>query len=695
MAAIRGMLFLGQYQYDRYRANPTAIQMDKNYRDWIGIMPGLTFCFHDRLDWNRAWEYLERNQLTGHEATREGLAANETTGTYRRYLADFVQTLVGVTATELGNLSHFLTDSRLATGVNILELISTVGLDLAVLGLHAPQHYSPAPPCFLCQQVHPNHDIAINSFQPEHGARLQVHQIVTERGICYALNAPLALLQGVNGTSGQVASGKGFPGWSPIECEFSQHECYMKLDMFRSTVSYTIHSPYEVSTSDQLFTHVEESDELVAVYSVLETVANERLKDLTVRQRKCYFYDEAYENLQFYSYNLCIMNCRARRALAVCQCRPHFYPFAEGPACTVAGLHCLQQHPDWSSDADCKCLKSCTDVGYYVASLSKTQWYVVRLRAEMSRTGKVSFFLTEAGRQVVFYGATTVAIGLFAGHYFPHSICISYYKEFVQAYKNGEERKLSEKLEQRYKRALSLLDLSEFERKFAKPFVVYGFDVFNAGSFKTRYGAYVGIPSNFEYDSAAAIDRTDIKIRNQPIDWGTEAGRLLEDALVLTEDEQVFGIARELLTMKTHKSLIQSIIPTVSWMFTYSLASQLNERCNFYGRPRSLRLILYTICGLFGFGIYSFSTDMTEIYYETDVDKQMAALGPDVVDAGARFYDKVLKKNIAIRKLTGEDYYTAKGNVNYMLRQKAAPLTLRKEFFQTGYKDYVGTEETS
>lgn len=52
--------------------------------------------------------------------------------------------------------------------------------------------------------------------------------------------------------------------------------------------------------------------------------------------------------------------------------------FAEGPPCTVAGLHCLQQHPDWSNDADCKCLKPCTDVGYYVASLSKTQWYVVR-----------------------------------------------------------------------------------------------------------------------------------------------------------------------------------------------------------------------------------------------------------------------------------------------------------------------------
>ncbi|XP_049542441.1 transmembrane protein 177 [Anopheles darlingi] len=308
----------------------------------------------------------------------------------------------------------------------------------------------------------------------------------------------------------------------------------------------------------------------------------------------------------------------------------------------------------------------------------------------MKSARKISFFLTETGRQVVFYGATTVAIGLFVGHYCPQTLCISYYKDFIQAYKDGEERKLSEKLQYRYRRAISLLNLNEFEKKFITPFAVYGFDVFNVGSFKSRFGAYVGIPTNYEYDSVDQIDRTDIKIRNQPIDWESEGGKTLEQALVLTEDEQVFGIAREMLTMRTHKPLIQSIIPTVTWIFTYSLGSQLNERCNFYARPRSLRFALYTICGLFGFGLYSFSTDMTEIYYETDVDKQMARLGADVVDAGARFYDKVLKKNVAIRQLTGDDYYTVKGNVNYLLRQKSAPLTLRKEFFQKGYKDFVG-----
>ncbi|KFB51100.1 AGAP006720-PA-like protein [Anopheles sinensis] len=389
LAAIRGVLFLAQFQYARYAANPTAIQLDKNYRDWIGIMPGLTFCFHDRVDWGKAQAYLARKLPQTLESLPEGsLPANDSAGS--RYLTDFVQTLVDATATDFGNLSRFLDGTRRlpADAVDILELISS---------------------------VHPHHDIAINSFQQATpvgagGDIPPVHQIVTERGICYSLNAPLSYLQRTNATERLLPSKKDISNKKPISCEFNRHHCYMKLDMYRSTVSYTIHSPYEVATSDQLFTNVEESDELVAVYSVLEMVANERLKDLTVKQRNCFFYDETYEQLpvrghrrpdasglfkralviynsahrfpgserllfQFYSHNLCVMSCRAKRALALCRCRPHFYPFAEGPQCTVKGLHCLQhRHPEWNSDVGCKCLKSCTDVSFYVSSLSKTQW---------------------------------------------------------------------------------------------------------------------------------------------------------------------------------------------------------------------------------------------------------------------------------------------------------------------------------
>ncbi|EAT46501.1 AAEL002362-PA [Aedes aegypti] len=313
----------------------------------------------------------------------------------------------------------------------------------------------------------------------------------------------------------------------------------------------------------------------------------------------------------------------------------------------------------------------------------------------MVRAGKIPFFITETGRRVVFYGSTALAVGLFGGHYLPHTVGIGYYKELFQAYKNGQKREVSEKLQQRFNRALQLLDLSDLERKFVSPFMIYGFDLCNAGSMKARYGGVVGIPINYDYDSPADIEKTDMLIGNRKVDWSSEGGKLLDQCLVLSEDEQVFGMAREILTLNSNKRLVQAIIPTVTWVFTYSAASLINQRCNFYVRPLSLRLMLYTICGVFGYGLYSFSQDMTEIYYDTDVDKQLAQLGPDVVDAGARFYDKVLKKNVAVRKLTGDDYYTAKGNVNYLIRQKAAPITVRKEFFESGYKEFLPTNNKS
>lgn len=55
----------------------------------------------------------------------------------------------------------------------------------------------------------------------------------------------------------------------------------------------------------------------------------------------------------------------------------------------------------------------------------------------------------------------------------------------------------------------------------------------------------------------------------------------------------------------------------------------------------------------------------------------------EFIDAGIRFYDRILKKNIALRGLTGDNsIYTAKGNENYFLRQKSMPLTIRKSYFE-------------
>lgn len=56
----------------------------------------------------------------------------------------------------------------------------------------------------------------------------------------------------------------------------------------------------------------------------------------------------------------------------------------------------------------------------------------------------------------------------------------------------------------------------------------------------------------------------------------------------------------------------------------------------------------------------------------------------DIIEAGIRFYEKTLNKNIAMRELSGKNLYSAKGN-EYpgFLRIDAFPLTSRKQFLET------------
>lgn len=69
--------------------------------------------------------------------------------------------------------------------------------------------------------------------------------------------------------------------------------------------------------------------------------------------------------------------------------------------------------------------------------------------------------------------------------------------------------------------------------------------------------------------------------------------------------------------------------------------------------------------------------------YDGDTDETLASLGPGFISAGERFYDKLLKKNIACRELTGDNSeFTALGNENYLVRRKRLPLTIRKAYFE-------------
>ncbi|XP_075156514.1 transmembrane protein 177 [Haematobia irritans] len=302
-----------------------------------------------------------------------------------------------------------------------------------------------------------------------------------------------------------------------------------------------------------------------------------------------------------------------------------------------------------------------------------------------------SKFIGAGSSKKAFFAAGATTIGLFIFNYVPHTFGTEYYKNFLQCYKQGQPVAVSKKLQERFERAKGICELEAHEDHFAKPFSIFGFDVSLVGSTKSRFGAFVGIPANYEYDSVSDIKRNEIRFRDQEIDWNSESGKYLEESLVLTEDEQIFGFCKALLQAKTQYVLLNSIYPSLSFLTVYSVGSYLNSSLGLLARPFSLRLVMYSILGLFGFGSWCFLKDYSQVSIDADIDKELSTKGPKFVQAGISFYDKQLKKNIALRNLLNDDTFTVKGNINYFLRQESLPLTIRKSYFESKLEEQAAS----
>ncbi|XP_073828751.1 transmembrane protein 177-like [Musca autumnalis] len=298
-------------------------------------------------------------------------------------------------------------------------------------------------------------------------------------------------------------------------------------------------------------------------------------------------------------------------------------------------------------------------------------------------------FIGTGGSKKAFVAAGATTLGLFLFNYVPNTFGLEYYKNFLQCYKHGEPVKISPKILDRFEKAKEICGLEKHELSLVKPFSVFGFEVSLVGCTKTRFGAIVGVPANFEYDSVNDIKRSEIRFRDQAIDWTSESGRFLEQALILTEEEQIFAFCKALLQAKTQYVLMNSLFPSLSFLTVYTVGSYLNSSLGLLARPFSLRLVMYTILGLFGIGTWCFMKDFNQVTLDTEIDKELSSKGERFVQAGLSYYDKLLKKNIALRNLLKDDTFTANGNVNYLLRQKSLPLTIRRSFFEEKLQESI------
>ncbi|XP_014470534.1 PREDICTED: transmembrane protein 177 isoform X2 [Dinoponera quadriceps] len=248
----------------------------------------------------------------------------------------------------------------------------------------------------------------------------------------------------------------------------------------------------------------------------------------------------------------------------------------------------------------------------------------------------------------------------------------------------GKEVPLSPRIEKTIQRVMDDLKLPDNVRNVIKPFSVFGFEVFQAGTLGAKYGAVLGIPINFTRTSEKL--RQEIQIKEEPLDWSRQDTRVFLSSLSMSESARKFAIAREILRIQAEEpcfnSLRLAMIVGVLWALynVITLRFQLRERNVIF--CRSLYLSFTLLGAILWIGIKDYRSYRLDIVH----DRTLYSLGSEYAMGGQEFYEKLLMRNRALRSLLGNDgekQYTANGNERIFLRQKHMPITHRKDFFDS------------
>lgn len=280
-------------------------------------------------------------------------------------------------------------------------------------------------------------------------------------------------------------------------------------------------------------------------------------------------------------------------------------------------------------------------------------------------------------------GVTATAVGYYAV-LAPHTVFLDKYRYVTARYQADNEIPVGPAVKQRIQKVMDDMKLSDKVRNVIRPFSAFSFDLFHAGTLNPRYGAILGIPANF-INSAKEL-RDKLTIREELVDWTRQDAQAFLDAAILSENAQDFALAREILWILAEEpyfnSLTLAAIIAIFWSFYNAIthAFKLRERNVIVCRMLYLSFALIGAISWFGIKDYR-SYNLDKKHSEVLCD-----LGPRYVEGGQEFYDKLIRRNKALRTLMGDDgkdTYTAYGNEKTVLRQKYVPLTHKKEFFDS------------
>lgn len=274
--------------------------------------------------------------------------------------------------------------------------------------------------------------------------------------------------------------------------------------------------------------------------------------------------------------------------------------------------------------------------------------------------------------------------GLFAANMVYNVFPDSSFRQLYQAWYKGEEVTLSKKLEDVFQQVLK--DYGINSTKNFSAFASFGFHPVGAGVPWLPAGAQIGIPANFNStaDDPSGITNRSIFINGKTVDWSSETGSSLKEALVFSSEAQKFAIAREVARLQSGGPVISAAVAPVclGGVWVYSVA--LKQMLGLYAKPALFRGFANLVALGLGAVSYFLTSDAVSQWIDLSSDRRAAKMSRDYAKGGVEFYDKILARNKTLRSLMGqkgEDMYAPSGNLfpANLLQLKHTPYTSRRE----------------
>ncbi|XP_060909768.1 transmembrane protein 177 [Labrus mixtus] len=274
--------------------------------------------------------------------------------------------------------------------------------------------------------------------------------------------------------------------------------------------------------------------------------------------------------------------------------------------------------------------------------------------------------------------------GVFAANIFYHVFPDISYRKLYQAWHKGEPVELSEKLEGVVQQVIQ--DYGVSSPKNFSAFASFGFHPVGAGVPWLPKGAQIGIPANFNSsaDDPSGITNRTIFINGKAVDWSSDTGSALKEALVFSREAQKFAIAREVARLQSGGPVLNAVVAPfcLSGVWVYSVV--LKQVFGLHSISPLFRGAANIVALGLGAVSYFLTSDAVSHWNDMSSDRLAAGVSRDYAKGGVEFYDKILSRNKTLRSLMGqkgEEMYAPSGNLfpAHLFQLKHTPYTSRRD----------------